>query len=50
MGADAIKTIGVVGAGTMGRGIAEVFAVKGFDVLLAIDDRGRTRCTGSLGR
>jgi 3-hydroxybutyryl-CoA dehydrogenase len=30
----AIKTIGVVGAGTMGNGIAQVFAQAGFDVVL----------------
>jgi 3-hydroxybutyryl-CoA dehydrogenase len=29
-----IKTIGVVGAGTMGNGIAHVFAKSGFDVVL----------------
>jgi 3-hydroxybutyryl-CoA dehydrogenase len=29
-----IKTIGVVGAGTMGNGIAQVFAQAGFDVVL----------------
>lgn len=30
-----IKTVGVVGAGTMGHGIAQVFAAHGFDVRLA---------------
>ncbi|WP_395072294.1 3-hydroxybutyryl-CoA dehydrogenase [Hyphococcus sp.] len=29
-----IKTVGVVGAGQMGRGIAHVFAVAGYDVVL----------------
>lgn len=29
-----IKTVGVVGAGTMGRGIAELAATRGFDVLM----------------
>jgi 3-hydroxybutyryl-CoA dehydrogenase len=29
-----IKTVGVVGAGQMGNGIAHVFAVSGFDVIL----------------
>ena len=31
----AIETIGVIGAGTMGRGIAEAVAAKGFQVLLS---------------
>ena len=30
-----IKTVGVVGAGTMGNGIAHVFALSGYDVKLA---------------
>ena len=30
----AIRTIGVVGAGQMGNGIAHVFALAGFDVML----------------
>ncbi|MCX8086450.1 MAG: 3-hydroxybutyryl-CoA dehydrogenase [Rhodocyclaceae bacterium] len=30
-----IKTIGVVGAGTMGNGIAQVFAYHGFDVIMS---------------
>jgi 3-hydroxybutyryl-CoA dehydrogenase len=29
-----IKKVGVVGAGTMGNGIAHVFAMGGFDVVL----------------
>ncbi|MBT5374743.1 MAG: 3-hydroxybutyryl-CoA dehydrogenase [Rhodospirillaceae bacterium] len=29
-----IKTVGIIGAGQMGRGIAHVFALSGFDVLL----------------
>src|SRR6188768_311790 len=29
-----IKTVGVIGAGTMGNGIAQVFAQVGFDVVL----------------
>ncbi len=34
MNVDAIKTVGVLGAGTMGNGIAHVFARHGFSVLL----------------
>jgi 3-hydroxybutyryl-CoA dehydrogenase len=34
MTADAIKTIGVLGAGTMGNGIAHVFARAGYHVIL----------------
>src|SRR5271157_4487313 len=35
-----IKTIGVVGAGTMGNGIAQVAAQAGFDVVMSdIEDR-----------
>lgn len=35
-----IQTIGVVGAGTMGRGIAAVAALKGYDVWLTDSDQG----------
>jgi len=34
MSRDALRTIGVVGAGQMGRGIAQVAARSGFTVLL----------------
>jgi 3-hydroxybutyryl-CoA dehydrogenase len=34
MSADAVKTVGVLGAGTMGNGIAHTFAKAGFKVLL----------------
>jgi 3-hydroxybutyryl-CoA dehydrogenase len=34
MSADSIKTVAVLGAGTMGNGIAHVFAKAGFDVVL----------------
>ena len=35
-----IKTVGVIGAGTMGNGIAHVFAKSGYDVVLAdVEDR-----------
>ncbi len=29
-----LKTVGVIGAGQMGNGIAHVFATSGYDVLL----------------
>ena len=50
-----IKTIGVVGAGTMGSGIAHVFARAGFQVLLCdVEQRFLDRAMGqirtSLGR
>lgn len=50
-----IRTIGVVGAGTMGSGIAQVFAQAGFRVLLndvldAALDRARTAVEKSLAR
>jgi 3-hydroxybutyryl-CoA dehydrogenase len=50
-----IKRIGVVGAGTMGNGIAQVFAQAGFDVRL-VDaaagalDRARASIEKSLGK
>jgi 3-hydroxybutyryl-CoA dehydrogenase len=50
-----IKTVGVVGAGTMGNGIAQVFAQAGFDVRLhdavpAALDRARKNIETSLGK
>ena len=50
-----IKTIGVIGAGTMGNGIAQVFAQSGFDVKLcdtfpAAIDRARATIEKSLGK
>ena len=50
-----IKNIGVVGAGTMGNGIAQVFAASGFSVTL-VDvsqqavDQGMAAISGSLDR
>ena len=51
----AIKNIGVVGAGTMGNGIAQVFAAHGFNVIMQdIDEqglaKGMTTIAGSLDR
>jgi len=50
-----IRTIGVVGAGTMGHGIAQVAAASGFDVLLfdAVPeavDRGLSKVSQSLDK
>jgi len=51
----AIKTVGVIGAGTMGNGIAQVFAQSGFSVLLVdiakpMLERARASIEKSLGR
>src|SRR5215203_4787366 len=50
-----IKKVGVVGAGTMGNGIAQVFAVSGYDVTMhdvgqAQVDRGMSAIQKSLGK
>jgi 3-hydroxybutyryl-CoA dehydrogenase len=50
-----IRTVGVIGAGTMGNGIAQVFAQSGFDVRLcdaipAALDRARGTIEKSLGK
>ncbi|HYT67772.1 MAG TPA: 3-hydroxybutyryl-CoA dehydrogenase [Vicinamibacterales bacterium] len=50
-----IKRVGVVGAGTMGNGIAQVFAQSGFEVRLcdtvpAAIDRARATIEKSLGK
>lgn len=50
-----IKTIGVVGAGQMGSGIAQVFAAKGFNVIMQdikeeFCGRGLAVITKSLGK
>jgi 3-hydroxybutyryl-CoA dehydrogenase len=50
-----IRTIGVVGAGTMGHGIAQVAAQRGYDVVLvdaapAALERGRTQIGKGLER
>lgn len=51
MGADAIKTVGVVGAGTMGNGIAHVFARSGCQVLLCdVDERFLDRALETIAK
>jgi 3-hydroxybutyryl-CoA dehydrogenase len=50
-----VKSVGVVGAGTMGNGIAQVFAQAGFAVVLVdvaqpMLDRARARIAGSLAK
>ena len=50
-----IKFVGVIGAGTMGSGIAQVFAQSGFDVVVqdvarAALDRGRASIDKSLAK
>jgi len=50
-----IKTVGIIGAGTMGNGIAQAFAAKGFDVIMqdiadAALQKGLAAITGSLDR
>ncbi|MEM1381742.1 MAG: 3-hydroxybutyryl-CoA dehydrogenase [Pseudomonadota bacterium] len=50
-----IKTIGVIGAGQMGAGIAHVFALAGFDILLhdvneSAIHQARETITSNLGR
>ncbi len=50
-----IETVGVVGAGQMGNGIAHVFALAGYDVLVTdisqdALDRGRATVTRNLDR
>src|SRR5580704_10649372 len=50
-----IKTVGVIGAGTMGNGIAQVFSQSGFDVRLVdvaapMLDRARSTIEKSLSK
>jgi 3-hydroxybutyryl-CoA dehydrogenase len=54
-GIEAVETVGVVGAGTMGAGIAQVAATAGYDVVVTdVDgealDGGRERIADSLDR
>ncbi|HUJ30920.1 MAG TPA: 3-hydroxybutyryl-CoA dehydrogenase [Candidatus Acidoferrum sp.] len=51
MAADAIKTVGVLGAGTMGNGIAHVFARSGFKVILRdVEKRFLDRGLETIGK
>src|SRR5512132_4268128 len=50
MGMDA-KKIAVIGAGTMGNGIAQVFAASGFDVLMTdVSDAAVQRGVATVGK
>jgi 3-hydroxyacyl-CoA dehydrogenase len=40
MKAEEIKAVGIVGAGLMGHGIAQVFGIKGYQVNLYDKDPG----------
>ncbi|MCP4008693.1 MAG: 3-hydroxybutyryl-CoA dehydrogenase [Proteobacteria bacterium] len=45
-----IKTVGVIGAGTMGNGIAQVFAASGFQVIMQdISEEGVNRGVATIG-
>ncbi|MBU3725554.1 MAG: 3-hydroxybutyryl-CoA dehydrogenase [Burkholderiaceae bacterium] len=50
-----IKTVGIIGAGTMGNGIAQAFSAKGFDVIMQdiaapALEKGLATISGSLDR
>ncbi len=48
---DAIKTVAVLGAGTMGNGIAHVFARAGFKVILRdVEQRFLERALDTIGK
>ena len=52
---DTVKTVGVIGAGTMGNGIAQACATSGVDAMMvdvsdAALDKGRAAIAGSLER
>src|ERR1043166_6524289 len=51
MSIDAIKTVAVLGAGTMGNGIAHVFARAGFNVILRdVEQRYLDRAMDTIGK
>lgn len=51
MNLDSIKTVAVLGAGTMGNGIAHVFARAGFDVILRdVEERYLQRGMETIGK
>ncbi len=51
MNAEAIRTVGVLGAGTMGNGIAHVFARRGFRVILRdIEQHFLDRALETIGK
>src|SRR5580698_10106032 len=51
MTADSIKTVGVLGAGTMGNGIAHVFARAGYRVILRdVEKRFLDRGLETIGK
>ena len=48
---DAIKTVAVLGAGTMGNGIAHVFARAGYSVILRdVEERFLQRAMETIGK
>ena len=51
MSLDSIKTVAILGAGTMGNGIAHVFAVAGYKVVLRdVDQRYLDRALDTIGK
>ncbi|MHB8527418.1 MAG: 3-hydroxybutyryl-CoA dehydrogenase [Candidatus Acidiferrales bacterium] len=51
MALDAIKTVAVLGAGTMGNGIAHVFAKAGYSVILRdVDQKSLDRALDTIGK
>ena len=51
MALDAIKTVAVIGAGTMGNGIAHVFAKAGYSVILRdVDPKYLDRALDTIGK